>query len=41
LMIGDAVQFLGITGTEGMQAHRVTKEKTSTISDELDYWIFD
>ncbi len=27
LSIGDAVQFLGISSTEGWQAHRVTKEK--------------
>jgi ribosomal subunit interface protein len=41
LTIGDPVQFLGITGPEGWQAHRVTKEKKSTIAEELDYWIFD
>lgn len=36
LVIGDAVQFLGITGPEGMQAHRVTKEKKNNMVDELD-----
>ncbi|MES2216917.1 MAG: ribosome-associated translation inhibitor RaiA [Pseudomonadota bacterium] len=41
LVIGDPVQFLGITGPEGWQAHRVTKEKKSTMAEELDYWIFD
>lgn len=36
LMIGDPVQFLGITGTSGWQAHRVTKERRSTLIEDLD-----
>jgi len=36
LTIGDPVQFLGITGDEGMQAHRVTKaKKTSPEEQEI------
>jgi ribosomal subunit interface protein len=36
LSVGDPVQFLGITGTSGWQAHRVMKEKTSTLTEDLD-----
>jgi cold shock CspA family protein len=36
LMIGDSVQFLGITGPEGWQAHRVTKERKNNLTEELD-----
>ena len=35
LSIGDAVQFLGISGDEGWQAHRVTKERKNNLSEEL------
>lgn len=35
LLIGDMVQFLGITSGEGFQAHRVTKEKKTALVDEL------
>jgi ribosomal subunit interface protein len=36
LTIGDAVQFIGITGDEGWQAHRVTKEKKTNLIEEID-----
>lgn len=36
LAIGDAVQFLGITGDEGWQAHRVTKENKPNLIEEID-----
>jgi ribosomal subunit interface protein len=36
LEIGDMVQFLGVTGSEGMQAHRVTKEKKTGYVEELE-----
>jgi len=34
LHIGDIVQFIGATGAEGMQAHRVTKEKKNGLVEE-------
>ena len=36
LMIGDVVQFLGINGSEGWQAHRVTKERRTNFVEELE-----
>lgn len=36
LNIGDMVQFIGAAGSEGMQAHRVTKEKKTGYVEELD-----
>lgn len=36
LSIGDMVQFIGATGSEGMQAHRVTKEKKTGYVEELE-----
>ncbi len=35
LMIGDMVQFIGASGSEGKQAHRVTKEKKTNLVEEL------
>lgn len=35
LFIGDMVQFIGATGSEGKQAHRVTKEKKTNMVEEL------
>jgi ribosomal subunit interface protein len=34
LAIGDIVQFIGARGAEGMQAHRITKEKKAIILEE-------
>jgi ribosomal subunit interface protein len=35
LIIGDMVQFLGASGSEGRQAHRVTREKKSGYIEDL------
>lgn len=34
LQIGDIVQFIGATGAEGMQAHRVVKERKTILLEE-------
>jgi ribosomal subunit interface protein len=36
LIIGDAVQFIGVTSNEGWQAHRITKEKKNNLTEEID-----
>jgi ribosomal subunit interface protein len=36
LAIGDMVQFIGASGSEGMQAHRITIEKKTGYAEELE-----